>query len=88
MESYFKSSRVCVDEPVGFLSECPYSVLGSEVRLVVAYVDGNVMAYSYNLYSFSRLKNALCQRLCSDSSIRSVDVLTYREDCVLSVYRS
>lgn len=77
-----------MDEPVGFLSECPYSVLGSEVRLVVAYVDGNVMAYSYNLYSFSRLKNALCQRLCSDSSIRSVDVLTYREDCVLSVYRS
>lgn len=81
-------SKVCVDYPCGSLLECPYRVLGSDVRLVVLYVSGCVKAYSYRLVSLPVLRDMLYQRLCSDSSVRSVDVLTSREDCILSVYRS
>ena len=83
-----KISEVYVVYPCGSLLECPYRVLGSDVRLVVLYVSGCVKVYSYRLSSLPVLKDMLYHRLCSDSSIRSVDVLTCREDCILSVYRS
>lgn len=81
-------SRVCVDLPCNGLLDCPYRVAGTDVRLIVQYVSGCIKAYSYRLGSFSVLSDMLYQRLSSDSSIRAVDFLTCREDCILSVYRS
>lgn len=80
--------RVCISSGDMSLLDCPYRVAGTDVRLLVAYTSGDVRAFSYRLGSFSVLKDLLYERLCSDASISSVDVMTYREDCILSIYRS